>query len=443
MKNFKEFLTIIFLIAFSSYSFAQKSDKLLTDSEKINTIESIEKIINENYIFPEISEQIIILLNSKLKDGKYNAIKDPFEFAKILTTDVQSFNNDKHLRVLFEPKKIEEKDLVVSIEDSIKSEQDYIASLKKNNYFFKEVKILEGNIGYLDFRRFRHPEYAAETAISAMQFLSSTDAIIIDLRNNGGGSPKMVQFISSYFFNSDGVHLNSIYKRNDNFTEQYWTLPYVPGKRLPNVPLYILTSNRTFSAAEEFSYNLQILDRAIIIGETTGGGANPGGRIRATNKYNVWTPTARSINPISGTNWEGVGVVPDINISANEALNKAHIKALDSLKRIYTDETSQEYYSWYLQTVKTKRNSANIALSTLKSYVGNYGLRIISLEHDNLYYQRQNSMKYKLIPMTNDTFIIEELPDFRIQFVLKNNKVVAIRGFNENGNSSEYKINKH
>ena len=201
-----------------------------------------------------------------------------------------------------------------------------MASLKRNNYFFKEVKILEGNIGYLDFRKFREPEYGIETVVSAMGFLSNTDAIIIDLRNNGGGSPNMVQFICSYFFKDESVHLNSIYKR------------------MPDVPLYILTSNRTFSAAEEFSYNLQKLNRAVIIGETTGGGAHPGGRIKATNKFNVWTPTARSINPITNSNWEGIGVVPDINIPANEALIEAHLEALDSLKRVNTDAESKEYY---------------------------------------------------------------------------------------------------
>lgn len=440
MKKLKLFLILISLTYSFNYVFGQEINSPLTNDEKIRTIKSIGDIINDNYIFPDVSKKITLLLNDKLKNGEYDRITEPFEFAKKITEDIQSFNQDRHLRVFYEPKRIAEEDKVISTEDSIRFEQDYIVSLKKNNYFFKEVKILEGNIGYLEFRRFRDPDYGIETVVSAMGFLSNTDAIIIDLRNNGGGSPNMVQFICSYFFKDESVHLNSIYKRKQNITKQYWTLPYVPGKRMPHVPIYILTSNRTFSAAEEFSYNLQKLNRAVIIGETTGGGAHPGGRIKATDKYNVWTPTARSINPITNSNWEGIGVAPDINIPANEALIEAHLKALDSLKRLNTDEKSQEYYKWYLEMVKTKNSPVNIVLSTLKSYVGNYGIRTISLENGNLYYQRENTMKYKLTPMTNDTFIIEELPDFRIQFILKNNKVVALKGLNKDGTSSEYKI---
>lgn len=348
MKKYK--LVLLIIIAFHNSGFSQETVTTLTTSEKNETINSVKKILIENYIFPEVTDNIIDLLDNNLKKGDYSAVQDPIEFANKLTRDIQSFNNDKHLRVLFEPERIAEKKAVISIEDSIKFEQEYIANLKRNNYYFKEVKILEGNVGYLDLRKFRVPKYAGETAIATMTFLSNSDAIIIDLRNNGGGTPKMVQLISSYFFGDEVVHLNSVYKRKENITKQFWTLPYVPGKKMPDVPLYILTSKRTFSAAEEFCYNLQSLKRAVIIGETTGGGAHPGGRIKATERYNVWTPTARSINPITNTNWEKVGVKPEIEATAEDALKIAHIKALDSLKNKNTNTT--KYYEDILETLK-------------------------------------------------------------------------------------------
>jgi len=442
MKNYKTLLIIILLISFINSGFAQKNKLLLTDSEKVETIKAIENIINENYIFPEVSDKIIHLINSKLKDGQYESIKNPNEFADILTSDLQSFNYDKHLRVLFEPKRIAEEKKGISTEDSLELEQKFLSTLKKNNYYFKETKILEGNVGYLDLRKFRDPKFAGVTAISAMAFLGNSDAIIIDLRNNGGGTPKMVQLIASYFFSNEAVHLNSVYKRKENITKQFWTLPHVSGKRMPNVPLYILTSGITFSAAEEFCYDLQSLNRALIIGETTGGGAHPGGRIKATDKYNVWTPTGRAINPITNTNWEGIGVIPDIKTYARDAIRTAHIKALDSLKNGNEDIDSKKYYEWHLKTLKAKKKPLNIDLSTLKTYTGNFGIRTISLMNGKLYYQRKNSMKYALIPMSNDVFMIEGLSDFRIQFLFKNNKVVAINGMKEDGSTNKYKIDK-
>ena len=441
MKNNKILLIIILLISFNNYSFAQNNELLLTDSEKIETIKAVSKVINENYIFPEVSDKIIQLLNSKLSDDQYASVKDPNEFASVLTLDIQSFNHDKHLRVLFEPKRIAEENIVISTEDSLKLEQKYQAIFRRNNYYFKETRILEGNIGYLDLRKFKDPKHAGETAISAMTFLSNSDAIIIDLRNNGGGTPKMVQLIASYFFSNEAVHLNSVYKRKENLTKQFWTLPYVQGKRMPDVPLYILTSSRTFSAAEEFCYDLQSLKRAIIVGETTGGGAHPGGRIKATDQYNVWTPTGRAINPITNTNWEGVGVRPHIKIPAQEALLTAHIKALDSLKN--GNINMKNYYDWHLESLQARKSPLNMDESTLIPYTGNYGIRTIGLEDGKLYYQIRNSMKYGLIPISKDTFMIEELFHLRIQFLFENNKVIAIKSLNENGTSRKYNIDKN
>ena len=212
---------------------------------------------------------------------------------------------------------------------------------------------------------------------------------------------------------------------------------------MPDVPLYILTSSRTFSAAEEFCYDLKNLNRAIIIGATTGGGAHPGGRIKATDKYNVWTPTGRAINPITNTNWEGVGIKPHVKTSAKEALLMAHLTALDSLKSKSVNKESEKYYKWHLETIKAKKRPINIALSTLKTYTGNYGIRTIGIDNGKLYYQRKNSKKYELIPMSKDTFMIEELSHFRIQFLFDDKKAVAIKGLKENGTSSKYNIDKN
>lgn len=442
MSNYKVILAFVFCVFFFNYAFTQESNLSISDSEKAKTVESVTSIINRNYIFPEVSNKIVSLLHSKLKKGEYSTIKSYSGFASALTKDIQSFNHDRHLRVLFEPERIAREGLAVSAEDSIRFAQDYTASLKNNNYFFKQVSILEGNIGYLDFRRFISPEHAAETAIAAMNMLSNTDAIIVDLRNNGGGSPEMVQLISSYFFGNESVHLNSIYNRRNESNKQYWTLPYVSGKKNPKAQLYIITSKKTFSAAEEFAYNLKHLNRAMVIGENTAGGAHSGGRIKATEKYYVWIPMGRSINPITNSNWEGVGVEPHIKVPEKDALIEAHIKALDSLKSISAGNKKREkFYEWHLKAIKAKKNPLSIPVSTLKAYTGNFGIHAVYIENDNLCIQRKNSQKHKLIPINENTFMFDESPDFRFQFLTKANKTITLKILNINGSSSEHKIN--
>lgn len=313
---------------------AQEVESKLNIEEMSVTIDSINNKLQKNYVFPEVADKMAQSLRNYFKKGKYNSLVNPSEFAHQLTKDLQSVSNDKHLRVIYDPKVIAAEQNAVTDEDRKKLEGEWIMEMKRNNFGFREIKILEGNIGYLDLREFIDTKYAGETAVAAMNLLSNADALIIDLRNNGGGSPAMIQLITSYFFSPEPVHLNNFYFRPTNENTQTWTLPYVPGLRRPDTDLYLLTSNKTFSAAEEFSYNLKNLERATLIGETTGGGAHPTGSVIATDKFFVRIPKGRAINPITNTNWEGIGVTPHIEVSSDQALKTAHAKALENLKKI-------------------------------------------------------------------------------------------------------------
>lgn len=332
----------------------------------------------------------------------------------------------------------------MSAEDREKFLEKMMEMEKRDNFTFKEVKILDGNIGYINFRGFRDPEYASEAVISAMNFLSNTDAIIFDLRNNGGGYPQMVQLLSSYFFKGDAIHLNTFYNRIDETSEQFWTLPYVPGKRLPDVQLYILTSSSTFSAAEEFSYNLKHLKRAMIIGENSGGGAHPGESFQVSNKFKVWTSTGRAINPITNSNWEGVGVIPHIKTSEKDALISARLKALDSLKGVNTDAFRNDFYDWHIGTLKAVQTPVNVPLSSLENYVGTYAELSISLENGVLYYQSDApDSKVKLTPIDNSTFQYGKLTDVRILFLRTNDQVEGLMTKNVYGRSDTYTKDKN
>jgi C-terminal processing protease CtpA/Prc len=195
------------------------------------------------------------------------------------------------------------------------------------------VAILPGNIGYLKLNGFVDAQIAGPTAVAAMNFLANADALIVDLRDNGGGSPSMIQLLSSYFF-EERVHLNSFYIRRTDEWEEFWTHDQVQGPRMTEMPIFVLTSGRTFSAAEEFTYNLKNLERATIVGETTRGGAHP--VTGSTIPFDGFTigmtiPYGRAVNPVTGTNWEGTGIDAHIEVPADDALDAAVREASRSI----------------------------------------------------------------------------------------------------------------
>lgn len=315
---------------------AQSAVGKLSKKEIALTIDSINRKLNKNYVFPEMATKMTKIVNANLKTGKYNAITNPSDLARQLTSDLQETSKDKHLMVVYNPAVIARENALTD-QDRKNEEAEWAKelanNLKRDNYGFKELKILEGNIGYLELREFVDPKYGRETLATAMQFLENTDAIIIDLRKNDGGSPEMVQLLASYFFASEPVtHLANHYNRPKNELTKSMTLSTVTGVRRPKTALYILTSSKTFSAAEAFSYQLKHLKRAVIVGEKTAGGAHLTGSVIATDKFYVRIPQGRTTSPVTNSNWEGVGVMPDIEVSAEEALKVAQTKALEAIK---------------------------------------------------------------------------------------------------------------
>lgn len=303
----KKSIHYIFLLITSLSACRVSSQKIDSDFRK-ESIEKISQLINDNYVFPEVASTSTAHIQEKLKEGKFDNDSTASLFAANLTRELQSINHDKHMRV------------------RTGAPVSPMRPNGNNDGGFKEVKMLEGNIGYIDLRLFFPVASAASFADEHMKTLAGADAIIIDLRYNGGGEPGMVQYLCSYFFTGK-VHLNSLYWRRGNQTEDFWTID-VKGKKMGDVPLYILTSKRTFSGAEEFSYNMQTQKRATLIGETTGGGANPGGVFPINKELSIFIPTGTAINPITKTNWEGTGVKPDVSVPADKALEEAIPRAL-------------------------------------------------------------------------------------------------------------------
>jgi retinol-binding protein 3 len=283
--------------------------------------------LNEFYVFPESAKKMEDAIRTRQKNGEYDSVTDGNAFAKMLTDNFQEVSHDKHLRMNFSPAPVPERP---SGPPDAAAIAQYHKQMERMNCGFDKVEILSGNIGYVKFDMFADPEVCGATAVAAMNFLANVDAIIFDLRENGGGDPKMIALVSTYLF-ADQTHLNDLWERKSDETHQYWTLPFVPGKRLDGKPAYVLTSGQTFSGAEEFSYNLKNLKRATIVGETTGGGAHPVSGHRIDDHFMIGVPFARAINPISKTNWEGTGVEPDVKVPATEALTTAQKLATEKL----------------------------------------------------------------------------------------------------------------
>lgn len=211
--------------------------------------------------------------------------------------------------------------------------ESWFSRLDRQNSGFRRIEILDGNIAYIEFWGFDQVSERSKSRLAAaMAATADTEALILDLRSNGGGSGEMVALISSYLLPT-GVHLNSMYQRASDSATEFWTQGTVTGERRLDVPVYVLISGETFSAAEEFAYNLKHLKRATIIGEPSRGGANPWQFFELGMGFRAAIPIAKAVNPVTGGNWEGVGVEPDISATHEDALRMAHRAALETLRQ--------------------------------------------------------------------------------------------------------------
>lgn len=315
---------------------SQQPDLPIDAATKAQIINDLTKELNESYVFADVAKKMETDVKQRLQNKEYDKIANSREFAMKLTEDLQAVSKDKHLRVRFSFEKIPVR--ADRREPSKEEMENFYRSARQINFGFEKVERLQGNIGYIDLRGFSDAETGVETVAAAMNFVMNTDALIFDLRQNGGGSPEMVALICSYLFGEKPVHLNSLYWRKGDKTEEFWTKGTIAGKRYGDKDVYVLTSNRTFSGAEEFSYNLKNLKRATIIGETTGGGAHPGSMYRINDHFAAFVPTGRAISPITKTNWEGTGVEPDVKVSKELALKTAYAMALNKVADKSADE---------------------------------------------------------------------------------------------------------
>jgi Peptidase family S41/N-terminal domain of Peptidase_S41 in eukaryotic IRBP len=299
----------------------------LTDAERDQVIDGAAKWLAELYIFPDIGQKMAAVLRTQQRRRDYREITNGVVLATRLSDDLRAISHDIHLSVRFSWDVVPP-DPTDKPNPNRATDTGLRKRLEASNCGFERAEHLPPNIGYLKFNEFADIDICAGTAIAAMNFLADSDALIIDLRDNHGGRSEMVTLIASYLF-AVSTHLNDEYDRSENSTIQFWTSPFVSGKRFIDKPVFVLTSRQTFSAAEDLSYALKNLKRATLIGENTGGGAHPISPRRIHDHFTIIVPIARSISPITKTDWEGTGVEPDVKVPAADVLDEALKRARD------------------------------------------------------------------------------------------------------------------
>ena len=291
------------------------------------------ELLRANYVFPEQAGQAATAIEARLEAGEYDDL-DEITLTERLTRDLQEITGDRHLRVVLGGGPGPRRQRIGEPEEPKDHEARRLAMRRMgrlDNFGIRQVERLDGNVGYLDVRRVAVPANAGPAIGAAMELVAGTYALIIDLRHNGGGAPEGVVFWCSYLLDERPTHLNDIFHADTGETRQFWALPYVPGTRYPDRPVFVLTSGRTFSGGEDFAYTLQALGRATVVGETTGGGAHPTRGFPISAAVHIGIPFARSVNPVTGTNWQGTGVVPDVPADAERAYDVAYARALEEV----------------------------------------------------------------------------------------------------------------
>lgn len=328
MSGRKKFVAAVVLSTLLSFHAFAAEDTALNASARAAIVQTLAAKMNANYIEPAVAERVGSAIARKNAEGGYATAASVQAFSAALAKDLRELSGDLHFGAAFY-EGLRERSGTAELPSRAKMEE-WRDQTARRGYDIEKIERLPGNVGYIELRGFGGPEFVGAAYTAAMSLMAGTDALILDLRRNGGGSPASVAYLMSHFFPlGDERHLIDMYDRPTDTTRQYWTVKTVAQRY--DKPVYVLTSARTFSGGEDFSYGIQAQKRGTLVGETTGGGSNPVSWFNVGQDIIVAIPTARATNFVTKTNWEHVGVKPDIAVPAAQALQTAHVAILRNL----------------------------------------------------------------------------------------------------------------
>jgi retinol-binding protein 3 len=318
---------LLVLTAFIPASLLHAQSATLDQATRRAVIERVLKEIAGGYVYSEKAPDIAREIQKHESGGAYDTANDE-EFARRLTKDLQSAAHDLHFEIDYSSDALPQE----PPPSAGPTREERFDAGKDDNYGFRKIEILKGNVGYIAFDIFHRAEAIGDTLAAAMDFVANTDALILDLRNNDGGRADAVALLVSYFVEGNPQELVGVYWKPLSKTVESFTSPSIKGKKYLDRNVYLLSSKDTVSAAEALCYNMKNLKLATLVGEVTAGAANPGSMKRIDDHFSLFLPTGRAVDPVTGKNWEGTGVNPDVVVSAADSLRKAQILALKAIQ---------------------------------------------------------------------------------------------------------------
>lgn len=379
-------------------------------------IDTLALLLRRHYVDADTGALIARHMESRLAAGAYDAITSPARFAEVLTVDLRAVNDDRHLNVTYNPETPGQRPGPEGIRmgsapppppnPTVPPPGAVPDPVRRTNYGLGRVDVLAGNVGYLDIRGFSGARLVERAIVGALMYLEGTDAIILDLRRNGGGSPYSVNLIISHFTTADTVASLTVRNRSGNQTFTRYTLPAVSGPRRPTVPLFVLTSGATASAGEDFAFVLKNMRRATIVGGTTAGAGHNNANLALGNGFNASVSFTRVVDPRTGAEWERVGVKPDVPVDQAKALEVAHALALKTIAAAESDPRRRRIVDLTRETVEAESTPRTVPPATLAAYAGEYaGGRTIAVESGRLTYSpRRGFPPETVVALSDSTF---------------------------------------
>ncbi|WP_394693148.1 S41 family peptidase [Hyphobacterium sp.] len=390
------------------------------DAARSRVVEGVARQVEENFYDSGIGAELAADLRARLAAGEFDAAGNASRLAEQLTAILHPRDTHFAVRYMGAPPP-------GGGQGPQGPQGDPLAAARRANFGFNEVAVLPGNVGYIDMRQFYPAQIGGDTALAALEFIENTDAVIFDMRQNRGGAPSMVQLLISHFLDpASQVPINTFLASNREYPGEMISLAYLPGDARPDVPLYVLTSARTGSAGEAFPYHLQAMDRATIIGETTYGAGNPGGFFPAGEGFAVFVSTSRTRNPVTGTNWEGVGVIPDVDVAADDALDTALVLAYEAILENVEYPGHRQLLEWSQEEIEARMNPASLDETAARDVAGSYGERHIDYVDGNLFYRRGDRSGQRMYPLGEDRFMIEGVDGYRLTVQREQGRIVSL-----------------
>ena len=374
-------------------------------------LDALVRQIRARYVFPDSVPRIAALLTSRRRAGAYDTAATPAAFGALVTRDLGAF--DRHFDLRFDTER--ERALLAAGADTsavlpeLDPTPDSLAAMRRDNFAFRSAQLLPGNVGYVRVDFFHDLRFAHAPAAAAIEFLANSDAMIVDVRGTPGGYGSMVEFLTSSFLGADSVEMLTSYDRERGTTVRGWSNPAAVSRHLPDLDLYLLTSERTGSAAEALVFGLQMVKRATVVGERTAGAAHAGGWVPLGKGFVVFISNARGFDPRTGKNWEGTGIQPDLAVPAARALEAAHAEAVRRLAARESDPRRARRLRWLLPLLERRAaGPLSVPDSLARRYAGSYERCAVRADGCGLTFVGVSGVPQRLIPLSEETFLIDD-----------------------------------